>query len=180
MTSDRTDAAPAARTPVPPQPAPPGRRLAEILGGLALASDVANGFPDGKAIRTALLAALLLQRSAAAERDARNAYFVTLLRFTGCTAFAHEEASRYGAGDDTGVRNAMALADVADRVGTFAMIARGVARGAPLAVRAAAIGRLVGDGRAMTEHAHAQCDASVHVATAFGVGDDLQSALRFV
>ena len=38
-------------------------------------------------------------------------FWGTLLRFTGCTAFAHEEATSYAAGDDIALRRALAMVD---------------------------------------------------------------------
>src|SRR5689334_19338513 len=84
-------------------------RLAEILGGLAIASDVANGFPQEKVLRTAILATEIGRRAGLDQADLRDAYYVAILRFLGCTAFAHEEAHDYGAGNDLVTRNVMAL-----------------------------------------------------------------------
>src|SRR5690349_5896367 len=75
-------------------------RLAELIGGLTLAADLVNGFPPEKVLRTVVLAVEVGQRAGASEATLRDAYYVTLFRFLGCTAFAHEEAADYGAGDD--------------------------------------------------------------------------------
>ena len=171
VTSRREDTVDARRAP---------RRLAEIAGSLVLAADVANGFPDEKVLRTALIATGLLRQVGARDDDIRVAYWVAVFRFFGCTSFAHEEGARYGAGDDVALRNTMALADVADPLGTVARVARGVAPGAPLVDRAVAVARLLGDGRSMREHAAAQCDASIRMAAACGLDVDVRAALGFI
>src|SRR5437879_12899448 len=86
-------------------------RLAELLGGVSLASDLANGFPPGKVLRTVVLAVEVGRRAGIDASTLRDAYYTTLLRFLGCTGFAHEEAHEFGAGNDIAVRNVMAMAD---------------------------------------------------------------------
>lgn len=155
-------------------------RLAELLGGLSLACDVVNGFPHGKVVRTALVAAELARAAGESDEVVRDALYVTLLRFLGCTGFAHEEASIYGAGDDLGVRNVMAFVDAADPVRAVAAIGARVARHARVAARARAVGRLLGDGVAAHRHARAQCDTSIALARTLGASERIVAALSFV
>lgn len=152
-------------------------RLLELLGGLSLASDVVNAFPLGKTVRTALLASDLARAIGEPEDVAGDALYLTLLRYLGCTGFAHEEAHVYGAGDDHSVRTTMVLADVADPVATVARIARGVAPAASALRRAAAIGRLLGDGVAGHAHAQAQCETSAILARQIGASARIVDAL---
>src|SRR5688572_1041392 len=116
-------------------------RLAELLGGLTLAADLVNGFPPEKVLRTAILAAKIGQRAGLGAAACRDAYYLTLFRFLGCTGFAHEEARYYGAGNDIATRNVMALADAADPVRTLSAIVRRVGEGAPARARVQAIAR---------------------------------------
>lgn len=152
-------------------------RLAELLGGLLLAADLANGFPPEKSIRTALLATELAKR---VDANAHDAYYVTLLRFAGCTGFAHEEAHAYGAGDDRSVRQAMALADPTAPGPTLRAILGTVGKASGTLDRARAIGRLVLDGRAAQQHAHAQCDVSMRMASLVGLSPELCAVLAQV
>src|SRR5207302_2732138 len=96
-----------------------GVPLAELVGGLALACDLANGMPPEKVLRTVILATELARRAGHDDAAVRDAYWVTLLRFLGCTAFAHEEAHVYGGGDDLRTRNVMAFADAAQPAATM-------------------------------------------------------------
>lgn len=155
-------------------------RLAELLGGISLAGDLANGFPAGKVLRTALLSAELARRAGSGAEVARQAYYIALIRFLGCTAFAHEEAHRYGAGDDIAVRYTMAFADPAAPLATLGRVVQGVGRKAPLLARAQAITRLLGDGRAMLEHARAQCDASLYLARTFGLANGINAVVAAI
>lgn len=157
-----------------------GVRLAELLGGLSIAEDVVNGFPHGKVVRTALLAAELARAAGLGDAIVRDALYTTLLRFLGCTGFAHEEASLYGAGNDHSVRNVMAFVDVADPLHAVSTIGARVGVGASAAERAAAIGRLLGDGVAAHRHARAQCDQSRHLAQWIGASEAIVAALAYI
>lgn len=152
-------------------------RLAETLGGLSLSGDIANNLPEGKVLRTALLAAELGRGAGFDAATVRDAYYAAIVRFMGCTGYAHEEASRYGAGDDVALRHTMAFADEGQKLRTLGRIVAGIAPGAPLWDRATAIARLVGDGRAVLEHARAQCDASLHLTRTFGLEPGVGNAV---
>jgi putative nucleotidyltransferase with HDIG domain len=155
-------------------------RLAELLGGLSLACDVADGFPLEKVLRTVVLAVELGRRHGLATGSLRDIYYTALLRYAGCTAFSHEEAHRYGAGDDIGTRRVMAMADAADPLGLIRNVATGIGHGATLLARAGAVARLLADGQAARDHAHSQCEVSVRMATLVGVSSGVTSALQHI
>ena len=56
-------------------------------------------------------------------------YYGSLLRFVGCTGFAHEEAHRYGGGDDIQFRTTMAIVDGGQPLDALRRIGGGVGRG---------------------------------------------------
>ncbi len=153
-----------------------GQRLSQILGALASAADLANGFPLGKVLRTALLAVELARAAGHDEAIAADAYLITQLRYLGCTAFAHDEAHRFGAGDDIAVRNTMSMADAAARLGTLRVIARGIAPRAPFFAKATAIARLLTSG-AVKQHATAQCNAATQLGRLIGIPEALLGQL---
>lgn len=155
-------------------------RLAELLGGLALASDVANGFPPGKVLRTAVLAVEIGRHAGIDEASLRDAYYVAVLRFLGCTAFAHEEAHAYGAGNDLVTRNVMALADVAEPAETLSAIVRRLGEGSRTRDRIKAIASLVLDREAVAKHARAQCDTSVRLGQIVGMNPEVLASLAQV
>lgn len=147
---------------------PPMVRVAELLGSLSLATDLADGFSLEKRLRTTILAARLAALVGADPEQQALAYWTTLLRFAGCTAFAHEEASLYAEGDDLGLRRTLAYVDFG-RPRTFVSRAlTGIARHAPPRARIAALARLLGDPGAPRAHAHAQCEVAVGFARAIG------------
>ncbi len=77
--------------------------LHEVLAVLSLAGDAANGLPFETSLRTCAVAARLAAAAGCSTNDRDAAWHAALLRFLGCTAFAHDEALAFGA-DDVEVR----------------------------------------------------------------------------
>lgn len=67
-------------------------RLAEPLAVLSLVADLTLGYPDETALRACLLAMRLAGELGLREDEAQPIYWVTLLRYVGCTASSHESA----------------------------------------------------------------------------------------
>lgn len=152
-------------------------RMSELLGSLSLATDVADGFALEKSLRTTIIAMRLAAAIDAPPATRASTFWATLLRFVGCTAFAHEEGSRYSAGDDLSLRKSLALAEPGN-VGDFLTRVVRIAPDAPLASRARAIGRLLANPKAPQQHSHAQCEAGIAVASALGMPAEVLAALR--
>jgi hypothetical protein len=129
-------------------------RLAELLGRLSLAFDIANDFQHGKAVRSVVLAVELGALAGASDEELHDTFWVVLLAGLGCTGFAHDEGL-VGAGDDRSVRRAFATSDIDDPIGTVLGAIRGVAPTASLGRRVNALVRLFGDRTLMTRFAHA-------------------------
>jgi HD-GYP domain-containing protein (c-di-GMP phosphodiesterase class II)/DNA-binding CsgD family transcriptional regulator len=73
--------------------------MAEIIGRLSLAFDIASDFPQGKAVRSAVLAVELGALADASEEELRDTFWLSLFAYLGCTGLAFE-ASLVGAGDN--------------------------------------------------------------------------------
>jgi HD-GYP domain-containing protein (c-di-GMP phosphodiesterase class II) len=145
-------------------------RIAELLGALSLATDLADGFALEKSLRTAVLARRLADCHGCDATTLATTFWSSLLRFTGCTGFSHEEARYFAAGEDIALRQTLAMVDFG-RPSTFVRRAVGnIARHAPLPARAAALGRLLGPG-APKRHALAQCEAGTAFARAVEMPD---------
>ncbi len=76
-----------------------------MLAALSLAADAANGLPSETSIRTCVLVRRVASVAGVSASYADAAWQAALLRFLGCTAFAHEEMQAFGA-DDVEVRRA--------------------------------------------------------------------------
>ena len=155
-------------------------RVAEVLGALVSAADLANGFPLGKVLRTSILASALARHAGLGDVVTSAAYFTSQLRYLGCTGFAHEEAHRYGGGDDVALRNTMSMADATDKLGTLGKVMRGIAPRASLLRRGGAVARLLGDPSAVHRHANTQCNAAIELGRMMGMAPELLADLSAI
>ena len=71
-------------------------RLAELLAGLSLVTDLAARHPSEQALRASILATRLAERMGLPDAEAKHAFYATLLRFVGCTAPMPEYAEVMG------------------------------------------------------------------------------------
>ncbi|HEX6347985.1 MAG TPA: HD domain-containing phosphohydrolase [Candidatus Dormibacteraeota bacterium] len=82
-------------------------RLAELIAALSLATDLGMGQPLEQALRTCLIALSIGERLDLSPEELSEIYYVSLLRFLGCSADAHEAAQTAG-GDEIALRAAIA------------------------------------------------------------------------
>jgi HD-GYP domain-containing protein (c-di-GMP phosphodiesterase class II) len=155
----------------------PEDRLAELLGALSLACDVAFGFPLEKTLRSCVLAVELGRRHGLDEHTLHDVYYTTLLAYAGCTAFAHE-VSALSDGDDIVTSNLMIFLDVGDPLDMITKLVANVGAGRGLAQRARSVGRLMLAGTNYgDQHAHSLCDVATRLAGLVGMSDGVCAAL---
>jgi HD-GYP domain-containing protein (c-di-GMP phosphodiesterase class II) len=87
-------------------------RLAELVAGLSVVSDLGKGLADGQGLRGCVLAHDLAERAGVGREDQEAVFWIGLLRFVGCTATASEMAAALG--DELAVSAAFAAADPRD------------------------------------------------------------------
>lgn len=150
-------------------------RLAEVLGALASATDLAAGVPMGTSVRTCLVATRLGELLGQRGDALSTTYYVALLRHLGCTAFSHE-AAHLGAGDDHDVLRTFEGTDPRDTIGVAARTFE-LRRTAPFAARALAIGRVLSAPSAGGELAAAHCDQASSLSADLGLGAEVAGAL---
>ncbi|HEV8247717.1 MAG TPA: HD domain-containing phosphohydrolase, partial [Polyangiaceae bacterium] len=156
----------------------PAPRLAELLGSLSLATDQAAGLPAETAVRTSIVAVRLASLSGLQGFELADTFFAGLLRFLGCTAYAHEVAERYAAGDDLGWLGAMTTSDSTRPLSLLRGALRGVNSEAPLGSRVAAMARLVSQPTAGADLATAHCELAVTLARKLGMSLGVVQALE--
>jgi HD-GYP domain-containing protein (c-di-GMP phosphodiesterase class II) len=143
-------------------------RLAELLGGLSLATDLVAGLALETAMKTAIVAqrvARVLQLPAAQQRAS---YYAGVLRFIGCSAFAPEFA-RIAGGDDQALLGALATVDTSRPT-------RVIARAAQSQGVAAAL-RLAADPSGPRKLASAHCELAGQLAQRLGMETEVVVAL---
>jgi HD-GYP domain-containing protein (c-di-GMP phosphodiesterase class II) len=143
-------------------------RLCEIVGSLSLATEHAAGVAPETASRAAILAVAIAEDLGVEGDDLSDLYYAALLRYIGCTSYAHE-TSWYGAGDDIGLLRELGpndgtLPDIAKR------IVRGAGRGTGARGRVTSITRVFSNPKLGEEIAAAHCAQAVELATTLGAG----------
>ena len=153
-------------------------RLAELLVALSLVADLVMGHEPEEAVSACFLATQLARKLGVSEPEVSDVYYTTLLRFTGCTSYAHEEA-KLSAGDDVAMRAAGAYRDFGNARDAAAFLLFDLARDAPLWRRAGAVLRMVAQGqRGTNEMFRSHCEVAVVVARRLELGTAVQQALH--
>src|ERR1700690_1052339 len=151
-------------------------RLAALLGALSLATDLGAGNPAESALRTALLAVRVGGALGLGGGALGDVYYAALLRYLGCSGFAHEEAALNG-GDDLAYLTMFQGSDPARVAEVIALGLRGLAKGKSLGVRARAVTRFLSDPKGYAKLARAHCDQAVALAGRLDVGPAVVRAL---
>ena len=90
----------------------PPLRLGEFVATLALAQDNAFGQPLESQLRSCLLASWLCEAAGFDKQVRDTTYWVSLLRYIGCTGHAHEVATVFG--DEIAIRAQTLVHDAAN------------------------------------------------------------------
>jgi HD-GYP domain-containing protein (c-di-GMP phosphodiesterase class II) len=114
-------------------------RLAELTSALSLATDLAMGQPLEHGLRTAIVAVRLAERLGLDEREREAVYYVSLLRFAGCTAEAHLDAELFG--DEIAARTELTKVMFASRGELLVTALRNVRPSEPVLRRGVAAAR---------------------------------------
>jgi HD-GYP domain-containing protein (c-di-GMP phosphodiesterase class II) len=152
-------------------------RLAEAVGVLSLATDLAMGQPLEHGLRTAVLAVRMAQAMGLAEGEQVTVFYTGLLHFAGCTAESEIDARFFG--DELAARPQMmsvAFGTRLDLVTTATRIAHpGRSR---LARTAALTGSAFGGVAEFRRWAASHCDVARVLGARMGFSEQIQRALR--
>ena len=105
----------------------------------------------------------------------RDVYYTALLRFIGCTAYAHETAAQFG-GDDMAFLRALSPSMPRSRQSCFGAAFRGTPRGW-LRAAISTVANLMRDPKGGQKLAAAHCDLAVALAGRLGMSDAVVHAL---
>jgi HD-GYP domain-containing protein (c-di-GMP phosphodiesterase class II) len=151
-------------------------RLADLLSGLSIVSDLGYGLPIETALRSCLIGTALARRMDLPERDVADVFYVSLLFHVGCVAYAHETFELFG--DDQAVRRAAVETDLTDIRDIFATLIPGATRGLPPAARVRGAVRMAVTGRAFGKaHDQASCEVARSVSRRIGLPDSVSDSL---
>jgi len=146
-------------------------RLAATLGGLSLATDLVAGLPSETALRTATLAGQIGRELGLTASAVSDVFYAALLRFVGCSAFAHETAA-LGGGQDQALLRSLTPTDAARPRSVFLHAGRGMGRR-----RARVLVNVVTHPSTPLALARAHCDLATQLAARLGASENVVTAL---
>jgi len=151
-------------------------RLAEAVGVLSLATDLAMAQPLEHGLRTAVLAVRLAQAMGLPEDDQVTVFYVGLLHFAGCTAESEIDARFFG--DELAARRQMMTVAFGSRLSLMSTAVRVVHPGRARLARAALMARSAFGGIAeFRKWAASHCDVARVLGVRMGFPEPVQQAL---
>jgi HD-GYP domain-containing protein (c-di-GMP phosphodiesterase class II) len=158
-------------------PIPP-LRLGELVATFALAQDNAFGQPLESQLRSCLLTTWMCE-AAGFGRDIRDtAYWVSLLRYIGCTGHAHEVATVFG--DEIAIRAQTLIHDAANPTEVMRDVIAFATRWRPPGEREQMIQTIQRTAMAWAEHNFASgCEVADMLVARLHFGTAVRDSLRF-
>jgi len=155
-----------------------GLRLAEWLGGLSLATDLAHQVPPETALKDALLSVTFARHLGITGEELSDTYYLALVSHLGCTAYAEEQGG-VSAGDDVAMRRDFTEADFADNLQLARLAVTKLAARSALVERAGALVDFVRAGHGFMEAGNAAiCEAAARLGDRLGVGPSVSQGLN--
>ena len=152
-------------------------RLAEAVGALSLATDLAMGQPLEHGLRTALLAVRTAQAMGLPEDDLVTVFYTGVLHFAGCTAESEIDARFFG--DELSARPQMIAVAFGTRLDLVTTATRVVHPNRARLARAAVMTRSAFGGVAeFRKWAASHCDVARVLGARMGFSEQVQLALR--
>ena len=151
-------------------------RLADLLSGFSIISDLGYGLPIDTALRSCLIGTVLARRMDLPDREVADVFYVSLLFHVGCVAYAHETFERFG--DDQAVRRAAVETDLTDVRDIFTTLIPGATRDLPPTARLRGAVRMAMTGRAFGKaHDQASCEVARSLSRRLGLPDSVGNSL---
>ena len=153
-----------------------GLRLAELICSISLATDLGSGQPLEHALRTCILAQRAGEALGISVSERRELYYVSLLRFLGCTSGAAEDVA-FSGGSELDFYPGFAPVLMGGTAAMAAWLVRHLGEGQPALRRArlvhAALRDTDGLDRSLAEH----CEAGQRLGRRMGMDDGVVAAL---
>ena len=154
-------------------------RLADLLGGLSMVSDLGFALPPQMAMRSCLVATALARNIDLSDSDVRDCFYTALLMHIGCISVAHETTMAFG--DDLIFNKAYSRTNASDPEDIASTMMPAITRGmAPdVKARVTEFGRVHGRdwGRRVDTGV---CEVARYTARRVGLPESTQRALHEV
>ncbi len=157
---------------------PPGVRLAEVVGTLALAQDGAFGQPADAQLRAAMIATALAKRIGLSPTEREAVRWAAPLRYLGCTSHAHDVAVLFG--DEIEFRAHSLVADPSNPMEMLRdVVTRGGGGRSPVDRVRTVLAMLAGGRGPVALSFRTACEVGDKLAARLGIPDAPRDALRF-
>jgi hypothetical protein len=150
-------------------------RLAELIGTLSLATDAGTGAPEDHGLRAAILAVKLGELAGLDAGGRADAYYLALLKYSGCTAEGELATSVFGDEIEFG-RQTQGM-DYGNAKEVLPAILKNARRGKGPLGGVIAMAKIFGKLPQMPAVARVHCEVAVLMAKRLGFDEKLQSAL---
>lgn len=151
-------------------------RLAEVVGVLSLASDLAMGEPLEHGLRTTLIATRLAASMGLPDGQRTSVFYVALLHYAGCTADGQLDAKFFG--DEIAARPRMMAAMLGPRLGIIGTAFRVIHPGLPLSQRVGVLTRsAVGALEEFRRWATSHCEIAQLLGDRMGLSSEVRHSL---
>ena len=151
-------------------------RLAEIVASLSLAAETAAGVPEETSSRAAIAAVAIAEAVGLSVSARSDAFYAALLRYIGCTSYAHE-TSWLGSGDDMGLLGALGTVDGGSPTSVLRAVVTRAGRGTGAFGRAVSVARVLSSPSAPRRIAEAHCAQAVALARGLRLSEGVLDAL---
>jgi HD-GYP domain-containing protein (c-di-GMP phosphodiesterase class II) len=152
-------------------------RLADLLAGLSVASDLGFGLPPETAMRACVVGTALARRMGLPEEEVADVFYATLLLHVGCGALSHETAALFG--DELRLMRGVAETNVADPADVEATLVPLVTHGMSAPAAAGLVSRLVEHGESFPRmYDTGSCEVASATARRLGLGEGAARAIE--
>jgi response regulator RpfG family c-di-GMP phosphodiesterase/DNA-binding CsgD family transcriptional regulator len=154
-------------------------RLAEIIAALSLATDLGMGQPLEYALQVCMLSVRLADVLGFSEDEAREVYYLALLRHIGCNAETYTMAALFG--DELAIRSDFASVDSANNQQTLSVIMRAIRQSqhgsSPLHIARMIAQAVIRSPHVMRDEFNGFCEVAERLAERLGFGENIIRAL---
>ena len=150
-------------------------RTAELVASLSLATDLGTGFPLEHALRSCLLATWTADLLGLTDEEIHEVYYVSLLKYLGCTVTAHVSARAMG--DEVAMGSWFATVDLGDQREVMAMFGEKLGAGRPEAEQRAVLDGLMESLALFADNMAQHCELGRLLAVELGLPPAVSAAL---
>jgi hypothetical protein len=151
--------------------------LSAVIGSLSYALDIAEGQPQGHAVRSCLIGMRLAAELEMHPSERSHLFYALLLKDAGCSANANRMASLFEA-DDIETKRTSKLIDWSDRRAAFLWSVQAVAPGAGFRKRVEVLRGIRDEGEVTRKFMEARCDRGAEIARMLFLSESTAAGIR--